>query len=112
MASPEEIALVKTQIPEESDAYGFDDEAIGAMLDAGLSTTEVILAVWSGISAKTSSMVDVSESGSSRSLSQISSNARAMADWWKLKKEAEDAAAAGPDKAKTGRIAFHTATRV
>jgi hypothetical protein len=48
MATPEEIALVKTQIPEESDAYGFDDATIGAMLDSGLTTTQTIQGVWSG----------------------------------------------------------------
>ena len=111
MATPEDIAVVKSQILEESGAYGFDDNAISAMLDAGLSTTKTILAVWSGIAAKTSSMVDVQESGSSRSLSQIHTNAQAMADWWKLKSDAEDAAA-NPIKPKSGRIAFHTATRV
>ena len=112
MATPEDIAIVKSQIPEESDAYGFDDNAITALLDGGLSTTATISSIWSGISAKSSNMVDVSESGSSRSLSQIHTNAQAMADWWKAKNELEGATAAGPDKPKTGRIAFHTATRV
>ena len=111
MATPEDIAIVKSQILEESDSYGFDDAAISAMLDAGLSTTKTILAVWSGISAKTSSMVDVSESGSSRSLSQIHTNAQAMADWWKIKSDEEDRLLI-PVKPKTGRIAFHSATRV
>ena len=111
MATPEEIVVVRSQIPEESDAYGFDDAAISAMLDAGLSTSKTIQAVWSGIAGKTSSMVDVQESGSSRSLSQIHSNSQAMADWWKNKVELE-ATEANPIKPKTGRIAFHTATRV
>ena len=111
MATPEDIALVKTQIPEESDAYGFDDATIGAMLDGGLTTTQTIQGVWSGISGKSSGMIDVQESGSSRSLSQIHTNAQAMADWWKQKADLE-AKAADPIVPKTGRIAFHTATRV
>jgi hypothetical protein len=111
MATPEEIAVVKSQIPEESAMYGFDDAAIEAMLDGGLSPTQTILGVWSGISAKSSSMVDVQESGSSRSLSQIHTNAQAMADWWKQKSDLE-AKTADPIVPKSGRIAFHTATRV
>jgi hypothetical protein len=111
MATPEQIAIVKSQIPEEAAAFGFDDAAIEAMLDGGLSTSQTILGVWSGISAKSSSMVDVQESGSSRSLSQVHSNAQALADWWKNKVDAEGVAAE-PIKPKTGRIAFHTATRV
>ena len=110
MATPEDIALVKTQIPEESNAYGFDDDTIGAMLDSGLSVTQTIQGVWSGISGKSSSMIDVQESGSSRSLSQIHTNAQAMADWWKQKADLE-AAQANPIKPKA-KIAFHTATRV
>jgi len=111
MATPEDIALVKTQIPEEAESYGFDDATIGAMLDSGLSVTQTIQGVWSGISGKSSSMIDVQESGSSRSLSQIHTNAQAMADWWKQKADLE-AKAADPIVPKTGRIAFHTATRV
>lgn len=111
MATPEDVALVKSQILEESDTYGFDDAAISAMLDAGLSTSSTILAVWSGIAGKTSTMVDVTESGSSRSLSTIHNNALAMAEWWKAK-VALEAVQADPIKPKTSRIAFHTATRV
>jgi hypothetical protein len=111
MATPEDIAIVKSQIPEESAQYGFDDAAIEAMLDGGLSTSQTILGVWSGISAKSSSMVDVQESGSSRSLSQIHTNAQALADWWKAKVDLEGKQA-DPIQAKTGRIAFHPATRV
>jgi hypothetical protein len=110
MATPEDIALVKTQIPEESDAYGFDDATIGVMLDSGLSVTQTIQGVWSGISGKSSSMIDVQESGSSRSLSQIHTNAKAMAEWWKTKADLE-ATEANPIKPKA-KIAFHTATRV
>ena len=111
MATPEEIALVKSQIPEESDAYGFDDATITVMLDSGLSVTQTIQGVWTGISGKTSGMIDVQESGSSRALSQIHTNAQTMADWWKQKADLE-AKAADPITPKTGRIAFHSATRV
>lgn len=79
MATPAEIEAVKDQLPEDAGEYGWDDDRIGEALDSGLTGNSLLLAFWDKVSVSTADLTDMSESGSSRSLSQIHKNALGMA---------------------------------
>lgn len=108
MAEQGLIDQVKANIPEDASEDNWDDTFIGSMLDSGLSVTKVTLAFWSSRVAKLSMVVDVSESGSSRQLSNLFNQAKAVYDLWLEKSKLED----NPIVTTRSRIAFHKATRV
>ncbi|QPX62561.1 hypothetical protein SEA_WOLLYPOG_8 [Arthrobacter phage Wollypog] len=60
-------------------ASTYTDQEIGDMFDAGLTERQIAYRVWNEIAASAASLVDVSESGSSRQLSQAHRNALTMA---------------------------------
>lgn len=91
MASQTAIAAVQLQIPDEAEELGFDDDAIGVLLDSGLTQSKTILAVLRGISAKISSYEDISESGSSRTV-QFFERVKQLIDLWQITVDKEDTA--------------------
>ena len=108
MATEAAIKAVQLQIPDESEELGFDDAAISALLDSGLSQSRTILAILSGISAKASSFEDISEAGSSRT-SRFFDNVKALIDFWNQKVKDEDLGT-GTVAKESARI--YTAVRV
>lgn len=97
MADQSDIDLIKNSLPDDSAEDGWDDTFIGTLLDSGVSTTKVSLAFWSGRVGKLSTAIDVSESGSSRSLSRLFDQAKIAYDMWLDKSKAEDALVIAPD---------------
>ena len=79
MAEPAQIAEVQDLLPEDSD---WDEAKISLYLDGGNTVPQVLLTFWRSRASKFSTMLDVSESGSSRSLSSLYHNAKAMMDYW------------------------------
>lgn len=61
----------------------FPSMDIQKMLDSGMSINDVSRAIWVKRAAKYSSLVDTSESGSSRKLGDLYKNALVMADRFK-----------------------------
>lgn len=108
MASSAEIAAVTLQVPDEAESLGFDAPAISDLLDSGLSQTKTILAVLNGMAAKSASIEDVSESGSSRS-SKFFDNLKMLIDYWQGRADKEDVVAGTAAKANA-RV--YTAVRV
>lgn len=108
MAAEAAIAAVKLQVPSEAEELGFDDSAISALLDSGLSQSRTILAILRGISAQASSLEDISESGSSRS-SRFFDNIKSLIDLWTQAVKDEDLAG-GTVAKESARI--YTAVRV
>lgn len=92
MADQAVVTAVKLQVPDEAADLGFDDAAIGALLDSGLSQSKAILAVLRGISAKASSMAtSISENSSSRSV-DFFNNLKQLIDVWTQAVKDEDLA--------------------
>lgn len=91
MADAAIVAAVKLQVPDEAEELGYDDAAISALIDSGLSQSRTILAVLRGISAKASVLEDVSEAGSSRT-SRFFDNIKALIDLWTQTVKDEDLA--------------------
>lgn len=90
MAAAEDIAEVREMLGPNSVAEGWTDEKIGAALDAGDSPNTIARKYWESRMASTTSLADVSESGSSRSLHQIFANNQSMAAYFRGREAAED----------------------
>ena len=108
MADASVVASVVLQVPDEATELGFDADAINALLDSGLSQSKAILAVLRGISAKSASFEDISESGSSRTV-RFFDNVKSLIDYWQTQVDKEDVLAGTAAKAGA-RI--YTAVRV
>jgi len=109
MADQNAINAVKVQLPDEASGLGIDDTYIGTLLDAGNNQTHAILAAYRAIAAKTMMLTDVSESGSTRNMSILNSNARQMVTYWQGIADKEDAA---NETGSIGRFHSHRAKRV
>lgn len=99
MASPEGIAALRKLINEPDDTNGWTDDYLGGILDSGLTLNAAAGSVWTTKAGQFSTLVDVSESGSSRKLSDLHKNALTMAKFY----QGADAAAA-EDILPTGPI--------
>ena len=83
MASPADIEAVKTLLDGVDDPW--DDTKIGTILDSAGSVAKAMQAFWSQRVNATYRLMDVSESGSSRSMSSIYKNAmEQLARWDKI----------------------------
>lgn len=79
MATVEDVLLVKRNTDSGG---GWTDEQIAAALDTGLSVRAVTHQIWTSVAAESAALVNVSEAGSSRALSDIHKNALTMAKFW------------------------------
>ena len=105
MADQADIDIVKDLFPAEEAIW--DDEKIGRYLDAGKTGPEILQAFWEGKAASLHSMIDISESGSSRSLSRLYDNAIRLAEYWgnRVRSDKEDLEKDEDDRPTTfGRI--------
>lgn len=108
MADQTQIDLVKANIPDDAIDDGWTDEFIGQLLDGGISITKVTLSFWAARVGKYAAVVDVTENGSSRQLSNLFNQAKIAYDLWLDKSKLED----NPIPETRSHIAFHKATRV
>lgn len=94
MATADEIAAFRLLIDEHEDKTPYSDQEISARLDAAVSKQALAAEIWMEKAAKYASLVNVSESGSSRNLSDLHKNALAMAG--EMKKLDPNAPGTGP----------------
>ena len=80
MAEAEHIALVRTYTDETTDEH-WDDTALGALIDE-LGIEGATARVWRAKQARYSRLVDVSEAGAARKMSQAFEHAKEMAARW------------------------------
>lgn len=79
MATEAQIRIVAEMLGPSATDNGWDDTRISADIDNGLTANQIALAWWRYRAAQTAQFVNVSEGGSSRSLSDIHRAAAAMA---------------------------------
>lgn len=89
MAELVDIASVQDLLPAEAAEEGWNEEKITTYLDGGKTVYQVVLQYWESITGRLYTMIDVSESGSSRSLSRLYDNAKAQAEYWRDRIKAE-----------------------
>lgn len=81
MATNEELAALRRMVDEPTtDTYS--DEALLALIDGSASLDAAAAQVWREKAAAASTYVNVSESGSSRSMQQVHQNSLAMAEFY------------------------------
>jgi hypothetical protein len=78
MATPDEILALRRMTALGADTTVYDDVVLNDMIDE-LGINAAAAAVWSEKASALSTLVDVSESGSSRNMSQAYKGALAMA---------------------------------
>ena len=88
---------------------GWSDSRIQILIDEGNSKAKILSQAWNIQATKTSTLVDVSESGSTRSISTIHKNAVEMAKYWADQAAKEDDNSADGNKS---RSRTHKAVRV
>jgi hypothetical protein len=79
MATAAEIAAFRLLIDEGDDKLPYTDAALSDRLDGASSPQALAAVIWTEKAAALAALVDVSESGSSRSLGQLQNKALAMA---------------------------------
>lgn len=107
MADEADIENVKDLLPSEAD---WPDEKIGVYLDADKTVYEVVQTYWESRMAKLTTMIDINESGSSRSLSRLYDNAKGQAEYWAARVAAVKAEEEAAED--DGRIKFNTIKRI
>src|SRR5690242_7393543 len=81
---------VKANLPKDASTLGWDDSKIQPLVDAGISLPRIMMDFWNGRAADTHKLVSVSESGSTRSLSDIYNNAVEMLKYWTQRASSEE----------------------
>ncbi len=79
MAAEEQVLALRELIAEPDDSNGWTDERLGRAIDAAATVNAAASAVWYQKAAIFANLVDVSESGSTRKLSDLRKNAMEMA---------------------------------
>jgi hypothetical protein len=81
MASAEDVLRLRRMVGEPG-TETYTDEALSALLDGNPSVESVAAGIWQEKAARYADLVNVSESGSSRSLSDLHKNALRFADYY------------------------------
>lgn len=86
MATDDQVAAVKLLLPSADNqttlGVEWDDATVGTVYDLEQTVTKTVRAYWNSVLANTAMYMDVSESGSSRTLSQPWRNAWEMVQRW------------------------------
>lgn len=83
MATPEQITALRLMVGEPTDEAPWTDENLEALIDAADSNLNLAaFNVWTAKAATYAGMVDTTESGSSRKLSQLQEQALKMAGYY------------------------------
>jgi hypothetical protein len=89
MATSEEIAQLRRMIGEPLTDAPWEDASIAALIDNASSMNAAARQAWEQKAATYAGMVDTSESGSSRRLSQLQEQALRMVNYYRLLVEGE-----------------------
>ncbi len=73
---------VQNNLPPEAPTQGWTSEKVQTLVDAGTSLSRIMMTYWSFRAASLSKLVNVSESGSSRSLQDAYKNALDLLNYW------------------------------
>lgn len=104
MALQPDIDAVLGTLGPTAATEGWTALKVSTLLDSGMTKDAVSLAYWESRMAATSNLVNMSESGSSRNLSDIYKNAAAQAEYFRVKKAAGDPLSGVSRRVKTRSI--------
>jgi hypothetical protein len=90
MADEADVTAVLDLLPSTSAEQGWDQDRVGTDLDSGMSPNQIALAYYRKRAADSATYVDISESGSSRSLSTVHRQMVAMVEMYQKLVNLED----------------------
>lgn len=79
MATTDQIAQLRILIGEPNDVDPWTDEFLGQLIDTAGTVDKAAQTFWRGKAASSAHLVDISEGGSSRKMSDVHKNYLAMA---------------------------------
>lgn len=79
MATPDQIAQLRILIGEPDNTAPWTDEFLGQLIDTAGTIDKAAQTFWRGKAAESAHLVDISEGGSSRKMSDVHKNYLAMA---------------------------------
>lgn len=79
MATPDQIAQLRILIGEPTNVEPWTDEFLGQLIDTATTVDKAAQTFWRGKAASSAHLVDISEGGSSRKMSDVHKNYLAMA---------------------------------
>jgi hypothetical protein len=94
MATADQIAAFRLLIAEPEETT-YSDAQLSALLDSATSTNSAAASIWTQKAAAAAQFVNVSESGSSRSLGDLQRNALNMASQFQAAAEADQSSSPG-----------------
>lgn len=106
MATAEQLTELRDYVGEPDQSDGWTDARLGTYADRGPTLLDAAASIWAAKAAQYAKLVNVSESGSSRSLGDLQKNALAMAAYYR--QQAKEATAPLPT---TGGIIIADLTR-
>lgn len=83
MAEAADIARLRRLVGEPEDSTAWPDAVLAAIIDDAPDLNSAALEVWEAKAAAAASLVDTSESGSSRKMSQLHEQALKMVEYYK-----------------------------
>lgn len=104
----DELAFMRVMIAEPNDSGGWTDDKIQQLASAAVRADDsydmrlLAATIWEAKAAEAVAMVDVSESGSSRSMGQVHTHAVKMAERYRAPADEGTSAASG--RTRTRRI--------
>lgn len=111
MADQKDIDAVLDVIPSDAVESGWTPDKIADYLDSGKKLARIASMYWEKIASDTYKFVSISESGSSRDLRTIHTNAVAMAKLWGDRAQAEETPVVPVVPVKAG-VVLHTMNRI
>lgn len=97
MATSDDVALVRTYTDEDTED-NWTDAQLGVLID-DLGVDSATARVWREKAARYSRLVDVTEAGASRKMSQAFAHAQALAERWDA-----IASASGTDAGRSAKV--------
>lgn len=91
MASDEAVADVRRKIGDTTEPYAYDAQLLSDLIDAANGDTDQVAAdIWDEKAVQYSTMVDISEAGSSRKNSDLFKNAQSMSSMYRARAASDD----------------------
>lgn len=83
MATEADIARLRLMVGEPDDTEPWTDSVLSELIDGAIDLNTAAMEVWEAKAASTASMVDTTESGSTRRMSQLNDQALKMLAYYR-----------------------------
>jgi hypothetical protein len=96
MATAEEIVSLRRMVNEPTNTAPWTDDTLGLIIDAAIDLDAAAASVWRSKAASVAHLVDISEGGSSRKMSEMHKNFLSIAEGYEQTSAANPALPRAP----------------